>query len=403
MPKKLSEFNFNRTLFLFDYFDQQSSKTLIEGMTRLDQNSTEDINIVINSYGGEVYSLFAILDTINSINSNVNTICLGEADSCGAVLLSAGKERYIGENSRTMIHEISTVAWGKISELKEDLEESSKVNDRMVGILAENTKTDFDTLSELMKKDTFLNASESLDMRLVDFILDDSSLDYEEDAEVKEFVNSFNGRTRDSALAKVVYNSVSNSKPVLDPPKGTKNTKKIIENFSKGDTSMNKNELIAKLKSEFSVDVDAMGTQIADLTAELDKVSGELKDALDASVAAKEELAAKVQKVETDKIEAILSDLIEAGKSSQALNDSIYRDAFTAMGSEEAVIAAEKLPVVVKQSRESGDPANEGAGLSKKEQEHKEISALAKKETLSYSAAASKYYAAKEKSEKGDE
>ncbi len=164
---------------------------------------------------------------------------------------------------------------------------------------------------------------------------------------------------------------------------------------------MNKDELIKKLNDEFKIDVDGLSMQITTLTSELDVVKADLQTALDSSIEAKEALKAQEVKVETDKVEAILSDLIEAGKSSQDLNDSIYRNAFISMGSEKAVEAAEKMPVVVKTSRDSVDDANDSAGLSDKELDHKAITALAKKEDIGYSDAANMYFAQKDK--KGDE
>jgi len=396
MNKKLSEFNFDRTLFLFDYFDQSTSQTLIEGLVKLDQEANEDINIVINSYGGEVYSLFAILDTMKSINSNVNTICLGEADSCGAVLLSAGKERYIGENSRTMIHEVSTMTWGKISEMEEDLKESRKVNDQLITVLAENTNNDFDILSDLMKKDTYLNAGSSLELGLVDFVLDDASLEYEEgNEEVNDFVNSFSGRAKDGSLAMVMCKGVNGSQ-VPDKPKSSKNAKKIIKEISKGEIKMNKKEMLDALKKEHDMDFNALGAQITDLSAKLAASEKDLKEALDASIAAKEALATNIAEVEAGKIEDILDKLIDDGKSSQVLNDTIYKAAFTALGSEKAAEAAKELKVIAKVKKESVDAVDTSEGLSDKEVEHKEILALAVKDGIGYSEAASKFYTAKD-------
>ena len=87
MAKSLSDFNAKRTLFLFSDFYQDTAEELIKSMLLLDAESSEDINIMINSYGGAVFSLFAILDAIKSIKSPVNTICLFEYETPATVSL----------------------------------------------------------------------------------------------------------------------------------------------------------------------------------------------------------------------------------------------------------------------------------------------------------------------------
>lgn len=404
MPySSLSEIDANRTLFLFDQFDQQTSEGLISGLLRLDAENHEDINIIINSYGGEVYSLFSILDTITSIKSDVNTFCLGEADSCGAVLLSAGKERYIGENSRAMIHEVSSVVWGKVNEMEESMVEARKVNDRLIGILAENMRQEEVMLREVMKKDTFLDSQTAYEMRLVDFILDDAALQYAKE-NASSFKNEFSGRARDAVSANLFYASVVDPlRPKQDPVKEYKELKNAVKKSLKGEEPMKKEELLNVLKTEHSIDVTTLQNSLEKSEKSLLKTKDELKNALDESVKAKKDLADFKKQQEEDSINAILDQLIVDKKSTQALNESIYKAAFTAMGVEKAKEAAEALPVIVKDEKESVDGVDSDLDLTAKEIEHKAITALAAEKGLTYTAAADIYYKEKDVKEGEDE
>lgn len=344
--QSITDMPLNRSVFLFNDFYQDTAEEVVKQLIDLDQASADPVYLFINSYGGAVYSLFSILDTIGSMRAPVNTVCLGEADSCGAVLLSAGEARYIGQRSRTMMHEVSTFTWGKISELEEDLKLAQEVNNQIVEILAENMQTDADSLAETMKKDTFSDAETSVEMGLVDFILDDSALDQEEDA-VQNFVNSFSGHTKDMALAKVMCNKRGGGLPTRQTQKNTLNQAKKV---TKGETSMTLDQMLADLKSKHGIDVKALQDSTQTLTAAVGEAETRAKTAEQA-------LQDFQTQTETEGIEALLTSLIEQKKSSQNLNDTVYRAAFTAAGLEQAKVMADALQVLdLKDSRDSAEP-----------------------------------------------
>jgi ATP-dependent Clp protease protease subunit len=171
---KIKNFDPNRAIFLFDNIHNESSEKVVKSLVELSSESEDDIFLFINSYGGSVIALFAILDAIKSIKNNVNTIVFGEADSAAAVLSSSGikGKRYIGENSRTMIHEVSGMVFGTISEIKNQIEGAKEMQDKLVNILSANTSKSIDEINELIDgKDFFMTAEESVNFGMADTII----------------------------------------------------------------------------------------------------------------------------------------------------------------------------------------------------------------------------------------
>jgi ATP-dependent Clp protease protease subunit len=130
----------------------------------------------INCYGGEVNAgLFAILDTMNYIKSPVYTVCIGIAYSAAAVLLSAGEpgHRLCFPNSDIMIHEVQIHGHGysSLTKVKKHTELSNKLNERLISILASNTNKDREDIKNLMKEETWMEASDAIKFGLVDRIV----------------------------------------------------------------------------------------------------------------------------------------------------------------------------------------------------------------------------------------
>lgn len=182
-----------RNIFLFETFTNEMAKGIVQELIRLDSVSNLPINILINSFGGSVIALNSILDGFNLIKSPLNTIVTGDADSAGAVLFSAGDSRYVGENSRIMLHEISALALGGFRDMEDQMEQYEKVNDKLIAILSKNTgKTKEELKSLLYKKDIWLNAKEAVDFGIADDILTSEkrkkiSLDSPLRTEIQEF------------------------------------------------------------------------------------------------------------------------------------------------------------------------------------------------------------------------
>ena len=121
-------------------FDEESAKEFTDAMSRAQNTGQTVIPIVIDSYGGQVYSLMAMIAEIKASRVPVATIIEGKAMSCGAILFSFGAEgkRYMDPDATLMIHDVSSGAWGKVEEIKADAKEVERLNKKVYEMMARN-------------------------------------------------------------------------------------------------------------------------------------------------------------------------------------------------------------------------------------------------------------------------
>ena len=135
------------------------------------ENSKDSINLIIDSHGGCAYSMFGIIDYIESLDVKVNTICRGRAMSAAALVLASGTgQRVASKRSTIMLHEGSSVQVGKYSDLKVASKQADKMENMVRQLLAEKTKKDAEWWAENTKTDLWLNSEEALDLGLIDNI-----------------------------------------------------------------------------------------------------------------------------------------------------------------------------------------------------------------------------------------
>ena len=127
----------------------------------------------INSPGGVVTSGFGILDTMNYIKPNISTICMGQAASMAAVLLSSGTKgkRMILENSRVMIHQPLGGVSGQASDIEIHTKEILYLRDKLNKILSKNTGQSIKTIEKDTNRDNFMSSEKALSYGLVDEII----------------------------------------------------------------------------------------------------------------------------------------------------------------------------------------------------------------------------------------
>lgn len=141
-------------------------------MLYLSSLGDEDITININSPGGEVYSGMAIIDTMNFIQNDIQTVCMGMAASMGAVILSCGEKGKRGalSHSRVMIHQPLGGAHGQASDILIEAEQIKLVKDELCRILAENSGQPFEKVITDCDRDHWLTSQEALNYGLIDTI-----------------------------------------------------------------------------------------------------------------------------------------------------------------------------------------------------------------------------------------
>ena len=133
----------------------------------------KDINMYINSPGGSVTAGLAIYDTMNYIKPDVRTICVGQAASMGAMLLSNGTKgkRISLPSSRIMIHQVSGGAEGSMPDVRIRAREMERLNDMLTKYMSENVGKKLADVKIAMDRDNFMSPSEAIEFGIIDKIV----------------------------------------------------------------------------------------------------------------------------------------------------------------------------------------------------------------------------------------
>ncbi|WP_253844388.1 ATP-dependent Clp endopeptidase proteolytic subunit ClpP [Moraxella atlantae] len=164
-----------RVVFLTGQVEDHMANLIVAQLLFLEaENPEKDISLYINSPGGSVSAGMAMYDTMNFIQPDVSTICLGGAYSMGSFLLAAGAKgkRYALANSRVMIHQPSGGAQGQASDIEINAREILKIRARLNKILAERTGQPIEKIALDMERDYWLDAHEAKAYGLVDEVLE---------------------------------------------------------------------------------------------------------------------------------------------------------------------------------------------------------------------------------------
>ena len=160
-----------RIIFVVGPIDDNVANLVVAQLLFLEsENADKDVQLYINSPGGSVTSGLAIYDTMQFINSDVSTLCIGQAASMGAFLLAGGTKgkRYALPNSRVMIHQPSGGSQGQASDIEIQAKEILFLRKRMNGIMAEHVGKSADEIGRDTERDNFMTAREALEYGLID-------------------------------------------------------------------------------------------------------------------------------------------------------------------------------------------------------------------------------------------
>ena len=163
-----------RIVFLGGPIDSDVSNLVVAQFLFLaSEDPKKDISFYINSPGGHVSAGLAVLDTMNHIQPNVSTVCVGMAASMGALLLSAGEKgkRFALPNAEVMIHQPSGGAEGMASDIEITAKQILKLRERLNKILAKNTGQKLDKIEKDVDRDFFMSADEAVKYGVVDKVL----------------------------------------------------------------------------------------------------------------------------------------------------------------------------------------------------------------------------------------
>lgn len=163
-----------RVIFLVGQVEDHMANLIVAQMLFLEsENPDKDIHLYINSPGGSVTAGMAIYDTMRFIKPNVSTMCIGQAASMGAFLLSAGEpgKRFILPNSRVMIHQPLGGFQGQASDIQIHAQEILQIKDRLNRALAEHTGQPLEKIEKDTDRDNFLSAEAAVEYGLVDKVV----------------------------------------------------------------------------------------------------------------------------------------------------------------------------------------------------------------------------------------
>ena len=164
----------DRIVFLGTGIDDMVANVVVAQLLFLaKQNKTQDIQMYLNSPGGSVTAGLAIYDTMQYIECDVATYCIGQCASMGAVLLAGGKKgkRYILPNSRVMIHQPWGGTQGTAADMEIQVKEILELRGRLNEILARHSGQTIKAIEKATDRDNFMSAQESVGFGLVDQII----------------------------------------------------------------------------------------------------------------------------------------------------------------------------------------------------------------------------------------
>lgn len=164
-----------RVIFIVGPIEDQMANLVVAQLLFLEsENPDKDISIYINSPGGSVTAGMAIYDTMQFINPDISTLCIGQAASMGALLLAGGaaEKRYALPHSRMMIHQPLGGFQGQATDIDIHAREILKIREELNQILALHTGQSVDRIGQDTDRDNFMDSNTAKDYGLIDEVLD---------------------------------------------------------------------------------------------------------------------------------------------------------------------------------------------------------------------------------------
>ena len=163
----------DRIIFLVGEIEDHMANLIVAQLLFLEsESSTKDINLYINSPGGVVSSAMSIYDTMQFIKPDVRTLCIGQAASCGALLLASGaaEKRHCLPHSRVMIHQVLGGYQGQGTDIQIHAKETERVSTAINDILSHHTGRPVEEIERDTNRDNFMNAEQAKSYGLIDSV-----------------------------------------------------------------------------------------------------------------------------------------------------------------------------------------------------------------------------------------
>jgi len=164
----------DRLIFIVGPVEDHMANLVVAQLMYLEsENPEKDIQLYINSPGGSVSAGLSIYDTMQFVNPDVSTICVGQAASMGALLLGGGAKgkRYALTHSRIMVHQPSAGFQGQATDIDIHAREVLELKRRLNKIMAENTGQSVKTIERDLERDNFMSSKTAVEYGLIDTVL----------------------------------------------------------------------------------------------------------------------------------------------------------------------------------------------------------------------------------------
>ena len=165
----------DRLIFIVGPVEDQMANLIVAQLLYLEsENPEKDVQLYINSPGGSVTAGLSIYDTMQFINCDVSTICIGQAASMGALLLAGGAngKRYALPHSRIMVHQPSAGFQGQATDIDIHAKEVLELKRRLNEIMAKSTGQGVKTIEKDLERDNFMGGEDAVKYGLIDTVLD---------------------------------------------------------------------------------------------------------------------------------------------------------------------------------------------------------------------------------------
>lgn len=166
--------NHKRYVYLTDTVDEDMAEDTIKALFKFEkENPSDDIIVIINSYGGYVDSMWAIVDAMQMVSCPIHTLVVGKAMSAGSLILLSGDKgkRYSTPNSRIMIHQISGASYGATKDVEAHANEMKRMEMQCRQHIVKRTKFTLKNLDNVLHHDYFLTPKDAIKHGVIDKVV----------------------------------------------------------------------------------------------------------------------------------------------------------------------------------------------------------------------------------------
>ena len=164
-----------RVLYLSGEIHEQVAQEINIEMIRLQrEDPLQDITLIVDSYGGDLFAAFSIVDCMEMLTCDIKTICIGKAMSAGQFIFSTGAKgkRYMSKHARLMLHNPIAGYEGSVPDIEVEIEELQKCRDLFVNHIAEKSGHSPEEIKELIQRNKYLDAQEAIELGFADGVIE---------------------------------------------------------------------------------------------------------------------------------------------------------------------------------------------------------------------------------------